>query len=350
MSSLHKILFLGATGYIGGSVLQKLLDHPRSSVSHIFSLVRDPIKAEKLGRLYPSQLQVVVGDNADLGLLQALAEDADVVISVADSNDVAAMSAMLAGVKLRFEKMGRQTAFIHTSGAGIIADCTVNGKHPNSPIYDDLDKAQMATIAPTQLHRPVDLKLLEADDEGYIKSYIIVPTTVYGIPAGPLVDHGIQKRQTTVLPWLMKPSLARGQAGMVGEGQNIWHNVEVTELADLFIHLYDAIQYGTTQPAHGRDGLYFAENGQNTLLEISTVIARVMHEKGKSASLEPSPFTVAEMEENLGLPLASLIGSNARCRARRASALGWRPKKGTADLLASVEEVTRRLVEAPGSL
>jgi hypothetical protein len=51
------------------------------------------------------------------------------------------------------------------SAVGVIAD-PVNGAHQDSPTWDDLDEVQMATIAPTQLHRPVDLELLHADDEG----------------------------------------------------------------------------------------------------------------------------------------------------------------------------------------
>jgi hypothetical protein len=43
------------------------------------------------------------------------------------------------------------------------------------------------------------------------------------------VESGIQKPQTTVLPPLIAASLDRGQAGMVGDGKNVWQNVELRD-------------------------------------------------------------------------------------------------------------------------
>jgi len=334
MSSTQKVLFLGATGYIGGTVLWRLLQwHPRATDLEITALVRDANKAEKLQAF---GVVPVVGDNSNLDLLQALARDADVVFSVADSDDVSAMKATLAGAKSRFESTGRPTIYIHTSGAGVIAD-PVNGVHQDSPTWDDLDEGQMATIAPTQLHRPVDLELLHADDEGYIKSYIILPTTVWGIPTGALVDGGIQNWQNSMLNFLLSPSLARSQGGMVGEGRNAWNNVEVNELADLYMILYDAIM-AKEETAHGGLGLYFAENGAYELREISAVIARVLFEHGKGASPMPMSFTAEEIG-----PIGILIGSNAKCTASRARALGWRPTKSTSAMLDSAPGVIMKL-------
>lgn len=66
---------------------------------------------------------------------------------------------------------------------------------------------------------------------GYIKSYIILPTTVWGIPTRALVDDGIQNWQNSMVNFLLPPSLARGQGGTVGEGRNVWKIVEVNERA-----------------------------------------------------------------------------------------------------------------------
>ncbi|KAJ7690069.1 hypothetical protein B0H17DRAFT_1065455 [Mycena rosella] len=343
MSSPQKFLFLGATGYIGASILEKFLKHPRAAEFQISALVRDISKAEKLKAFGVTS---IVGDNSDLDLLQALAKDADVVISVAESTNVPATKAALIGAKRHFEETGRPTIYIHTSGAGAIADCTVHGMHQDSPTYDDFDAAQMAMISPAQLHRPVDLELLCADDEGYIKSYIILPTTVYGVPKGPLADCGIQRLQNSLLTWLVPVSLARGQGGMVGEGRNIWQNVELDELADLYIILYNQIAKDD-QISHGRAGLYFAENGAHQLSEVSAIIARTLFEHGKGQSPIPTPFTKDE-ETNMG-PMVMLIGSNAKCKASRARALGWQPTKSTSAFMESAREVTIMSLASPTS-
>ncbi|KAJ7870909.1 NAD-binding protein [Mycena olivaceomarginata] len=342
MSPSQNILLLGATGYIGGTVLEKLLQHPLAPDFKISTPVRDPVKAEKLKAF--GVTPVVADFQYDLDMLKTLAKDADVVFSIADSSNLPAAKAVLAGTKTRFELTGRQTNYIHTSGAGAIADCTALGMHGNGPTWDDLDEVQMASIGPTQLHRAVDLEIFSADDEGYIKSYIIIPTTVYGVAIGPLVESGIQKPQTTVLPPLIAASLDRGQAGMVGDGKNVWQNVELRDVADLYIVLYDAIITDTTT-AHGRSGLYFAENGTHELVQVGEIIARTLFEHGRGKSPKPTSFTTEEGLKYFG-PLAPLIGSNAKCSANRARALGWKPAKTTSDFLACVRDAATSYASA----
>jgi hypothetical protein len=65
--------------------------------------------------------------------------------------------------------------------------------------------------------------------KGYVKTYIVLPSTIYGFATGKLVDLGIQNRQSQQIPTLIKVSIARGQAGMVGEGKNIWPHVHIDE-------------------------------------------------------------------------------------------------------------------------
>ena len=64
---------------------------------------------------------------------------------------------------------------------------------------------------------------------GYVRTFIVVPSTIYGIAQGPLVDLGIQNPYSIQIPALIRASLDRGQAGMVGQGKNLWPNVEIGE-------------------------------------------------------------------------------------------------------------------------
>jgi hypothetical protein len=63
---------------------------------------------------------------------------------------------------------------------------------------------------------------------GYIKSYIVLPSTIYGLTTGKLAYMGVQNRHSVQIPFLNNASLARGRAGIVGEGKNIWSNVNGT--------------------------------------------------------------------------------------------------------------------------
>lgn len=111
---------------------------------------------------------------------------------------------------------------------------------------------------------------------------------------------------------------------------------EIPTVADLYIILFDLIISPHTHkhPAHGRAGFYFAENGEHTLYSVSEAVARVLYDLGKAKDPRPTAFTEDEMGKYF--PNGTILGANSRCRADRSRAVGWKPKKGTKDLLASV--------------
>jgi hypothetical protein len=114
------------------------------------------------------------------------------------------------------------------SGTGVLVD-DAKGMHPTDTVYDDSNAEQMASLAPTQMHRNVDLELLKADEEGYIKSYIVLPSTIYAVANHKLTQLGVSNDHSQQIPQLVGASLKRGHAGMVGEGKNIWPNVHIDD-------------------------------------------------------------------------------------------------------------------------
>ena len=66
-------------GYIGGSVLLRLLEHPDVATFKFTALVRSQEKVEKLQAL---GVNAVRGSLQDLALLENLASEADIVISL----------------------------------------------------------------------------------------------------------------------------------------------------------------------------------------------------------------------------------------------------------------------------
>ena len=75
-----------------------------------------------------------------------------------------------------------------------------------------------------------------------MKTYIILPSTIYGIVSDPLVDAGVQNSHSIQIPQLIRASIDRRQGGMVGLGKNIWPNVDNGEVADLYMVLFDRIR------------------------------------------------------------------------------------------------------------
>jgi len=188
------------------------------------------------------------------------------------------------------------------------------------------------------MHRDVDLEIVSADQKGYVRTFIVLPSTIYGIASGPLADLGVQNSHSQQIPALVKASIDRGQGGMVGEGKNLWPNVHIDDIADLFITVYDAAtkhQPTSAQIGHGREGFYFGENGEHRLYDISKTISQVLYDLGKGKSPEPTTFTEEELRKYFG---GAYLGSNSRCRAERSRSIGWSPKYTTKDMLASINQ------------
>jgi uncharacterized protein YbjT (DUF2867 family) len=68
-----------STGYIGGSVLSRLLAHPEAKSFEFTALVRG---AEKAAKLNTVGVTTVLGSYSDLDLLTKSAKDADIFIAV----------------------------------------------------------------------------------------------------------------------------------------------------------------------------------------------------------------------------------------------------------------------------
>lgn len=64
---------------------------------------------------------------------------------------------------------------------------------------------------------------------GYIKAYIILPSTIWGIARNSLVDAGIINPYSMAVRFVLKTALNRGRAGVVGKGLAVWNAVEIEE-------------------------------------------------------------------------------------------------------------------------
>ena len=226
-------------------------------------------------------------------------------------------------------------------------------------IFDDLDVERAKAIPAAALHHNVDLLILDADTAGYMRGYLVNPSTIYGAPTHELAAAGLTNTHSIQIPVLIQASLARKQAGMVGAGKAIWPNIHVddselcssrtvmfTQLtmcgrspaAELFITLFDTIRTNPDAAGHGWEGYYNGENGEYTWYELGKAVGQALVELGVASSAEPTTFAQEELLKYFpSLEFAYVWGSNCRIRASRARALGWKPKYKTEDMLKSVK-------------
>ncbi len=103
------------------------------------------------------------------------------------------------------------------------------GEYATETIYDDLNVEQYKAIPDTAFHRDVDTLVINADVEGYARTYIVLPSTIYGIAKHPLTEAGVSNPHSMQIPTLIKAALARKRAGVVGKGKALWPDVHIDD-------------------------------------------------------------------------------------------------------------------------
>ncbi|WVQ80343.1 hypothetical protein IAT38_002448 [Cryptococcus sp. DSM 104549] len=336
----RSVFFTGATGYIGGTVLTSILSsaNPPAKVT---ALIRDPKKAElfptlSLAKEKGIELVALVGSLDDTDKLQAAAAEADVVVSTADADHLASIQAILAGLKARKEKTGHRPLLIHTSGTGVFSD-NAKGEYPTDVIYTDLNPTPATKHSPALLsfaklpdsapHRNVDLAIVAADAAGSIKSYIVLPSTIWGFGQGEVFEKGFSHATSIQMPVLIEASIDRQRAGVVGKGANIWPHVAITDLGALYGLVWSKSTVPAATIGHGTAGYYLGISGEYTLFGAASAIGQslVKHKVvPEGTETTPSTFTKEEIDKYYNGSYYG--GSNSRGVADRSKSIGWKPK------------------------
>jgi nucleoside-diphosphate-sugar epimerase len=286
------IFLTGVSGYIGGAVASRLMQDEH----RIRGLVRSP---EKAARLQALGIEPVLGDLSDTALLAREAMAADAVINAASADDRAAVEAMLDALA------GSGKPFLHTSGTSVVAD-DARGDWASDRIYDE--DTPIEPVPGKAARVAIDRLIVEAAGRG-VRSVVLCNSLIYGTGPGLNAD-------SVQIPALVAEARKTGVVRHIGRGLNIWSNVHVDEMADLYALALDQAPAGA---------FYYVENGEASFGEAAAAIAR------RLGIGTPQPWPVDDAIGVLGFGHAVYsLGSNSRVRGKRARAeLGWAPKHGS---------------------
>ncbi|KAH8980018.1 NAD-binding protein [Lactarius akahatsu] len=307
------VFYLGATGYIGGSVLADLLKiYPDLEVT---ALVRNTAHIDAVRGL---GVEVVQGTFSDVDLITSHARKADITVNAADTDDVALSTAILAGHKARVvEDKQSPAVLLHTSGVAVFLDDGKEGKHdPNSKLWDDGDEADIRAITPQMLHGQVDAPILRASEEGYTESYIICPAAIVGPSTGPVPSASFFFHFMTQL------ALGFKKAIYVGEGSNIFYTVRLDDLVDLYGRVFARILDRVDAKASPYARYYITVSTPLSWKDIMTVFGGVLARKGKLGDATAHSISLSEAP----YPASIFLGASQHARGERAKALGWVPR------------------------
>jgi nucleoside-diphosphate-sugar epimerase len=284
-----KVFVTGASGYIGGSVAAGLLKAGHS----VRGLVRSEQKAAQVRAL---GIEPVLGTLGDAALLAQAARQADAVINAANSDDRAAVEAMLPALS------GSGKCFIHTSGSSIVGDMSAGRR--GDKVYEDDTPVQPLPGKAARV--AIDQVVLGAARDK-VRAVVVCPTMIYGRGRG-------AHPESIQVPRLIALAKKYGVPRHVGPGENIWSNVHIDDLVSLYLLALDKAPAGA---------FYYAENGENSYRELAEAIGRML---GMGPRTQPMPLdeAIAELGES-GAQFS--FGSNSRVRAVRARReLGWAPQ------------------------
>ncbi len=284
-----KVFVTGATGYIGGSVAERLI----ASGHQVVGLVRS---AEKAPLLKDRGIEPVLGTLDDSEIITNAAHAADAVIHAASADHPGSVVTLVAAL----ERSGK--TLICTTGSGIVAD-SADGEYASSVVF-----TEDTYFEPVAFRRPrvaMNRFVREAAIDKGIRSVVICPTMIYGMGRGLQPD-------SDQLPKLIAVSKQVGAGVYFGKGLNRYSNVHIDDLVELYLLALEKAPGGS---------FFFAENGDASFKEIAEMISRSLGLDDKTVSA-----SVEDLVRQYGDAGRYGITSNSLVRAVNARRLGWSPQ------------------------
>lgn len=294
-----RVFVTGASGYIGGSIAQALVDRG----DQVAGLTRT---AERARELKARGIEPVVGELRAWSLLIEQAKAADAVVNAANSDEPYVVAALIEALR----RTGR--TLIHTSGTSIVGDMAAGALSDHVHTEDSALEPRFEKAGRVAIDRAV----LGAAHEG-VRAIVICPSMIYGEGRG-------LHRDSIQVPELIKVARETGAGRHVGPGENRWGNVHIEDLADLYLLALDRAPAGS---------FFFAENGEASLKEIGAAISRML---GFDGTTRPLSLDEA-LERWAPAAVHYSFASNSRVSADKARAmLGWKPRHDSI-----IEEIER---------
>lgn len=215
---------------------------------------------------------------------------------------------------------GKKGSCIHVSGSRILHDVSNGFGNPLSKIYPDTtDLDTITSFDSSHVHADIDAFVTAVGLKFSVSTADVSPVTIYGIGRGPIKTHSLQ------IPFLAEGILKRGKAFTMLEGNNIWDNIHIADLAEAYnVLTEEALKPSGGKSSWGEEGYYFTQSAEHTWKDISTAIAKIAHQKCTIKTAEVDKLSIEDaIAVHRWAPL--LWGGNCGSRGDRITALGWTP-------------------------
>ena len=315
MSVPQRVLITGATGFVGGTILDSLSKtHPEVTIT---AIIRQEAAAREVQAIYPD-LNIIIGELSSRPLLTNAATDADYIIHAGGDNGPA-VSAMIDGLASRPTTNQHSPRLISLTGPRSLIDLsepiTGNLEEDSRP-WSDIDDAQAILGAPEdRIHASTDQAIIAHGVSKGVGVILVSPGQLWGRGKGPL-----KKESNSAFYYSAVRSL--GHAFVVGNGTATWSWTSIGDLASAVVFLMErSLSEGSDRCKRvgvNLDGYYFVSTGDLSMMERAEAISQRLGLGGvESISVEDAGAIH---------PMGHIMwGCGERTRGDKLAALGWRP-------------------------
>ncbi|KAK8848394.1 NAD dependent epimerase/dehydratase [Apiospora arundinis] len=363
--SSPKILLTGATGYVGGTVLHRLLACPAPSLQHlkVSVLVRGEERADQLLRTYGADrvAPVLFRDYDETDLITELASQHDIVINAGSGFHPSSAEAMVQGLSQRTTTSSSNNNndttttttskpwMLHTSGCSNISDRPLTGQaFPDRELHDadgttvyDFEKAENEREWYPQ--RAAELAVLghPAAASDAVGAVSIQAPCIFG------AGEGLFQRAGLMVPIMMRYVVEKGYGFQLGDGTGVIDYVHVADLADLYVLcVRDVVEHGGRHLPSGARGVVFPTSGRVYMKDIAQGCldaafgAGVLPRRGDADELlmDTTParkfIREVDLQEAATTTAGNLVVAEVGWAGHRATkgtvardSLGWQPRR-----------------------
>ncbi|KAK1985722.1 NAD dependent epimerase/dehydratase [Colletotrichum cereale] len=333
----QKLLFTGATGFVGGSVLSQLLNssYPEIRDLDITVLVR---KQEQANLLKQKGVEAVVFQGLDDSeFLKKTASKYDYIVHTPTGFHTSSAVALIEGLAQRKMQTGKEVHFIHVRIQKSYAPLKVWSDLENVFEFEE-EKEKEETYA----QRTTDIAVVNTGEQTGVKTYIMMPPTIYGRGTG-LFNQGSMQ-----IPSIIRGAVKAGVPQYVGDGTARLGHVHVTDLALLYELVLKKVLSAEQIPS-GRRGIYFSNTGSHNWRDIAGYAGKAGVALGALESAEPRSVTLEEAASKW-LKATSQVAemnyaANSATKPVLATELGWKPKKTENDWEESFVEAFQMVLD-----